>query len=66
MDDFIYAPIQELAEVSLTRAVTVQGVSMPAGARGVVMAAYADGQAYEVEFAEPHAVLTIEGWDLRA
>jgi hypothetical protein len=58
---------EELSEVVLTRPIEVQGVSMPAGARGVVMAAWGDGLAYEVEFETPqHAVLTVEGEDLKA
>jgi hypothetical protein len=53
-------------EVTLKRAVDVQGVHMPAGAHGVVMAAYADGKAYEVEFETPrHVVLTLEGADIQ-
>lgn len=60
-------PIPELTEITLKRAVDVQGVHMPAGAHGVVMAAYADGLAYEVEFAAPkHAVLTVERRDIEA
>jgi hypothetical protein len=40
---------------------------MPAGARGVIMAAWADGFAYEVEFEEPrHVLLTVEAKDLTA
>lgn len=66
MADFIHPIFAELSEVSLACPVTVNGIAMPAGARGVVMAAYADGLAYEVEFAEPHVVLTIESGDLRA
>lgn len=38
---------------------------MPAGAQGVVMAAYADGQAYEVEFEAPHVVLTVQRTDIQ-
>lgn len=57
---------QDFTQVALTRPVDAHGVHMPEGARGVVMAAYADGLAYEVEFDEPkHVVLTIEGRDLR-
>jgi hypothetical protein len=56
---------EDFTTVTLTHPVEVQGVSMPAGARGVVMAAWADGMAYEVEFESPHVVLTIEGADLR-
>ncbi len=40
---------------------------MPAGAHGVVMAAYPDRKAYEVEFETPqHVVLTLEGRDIQA
>lgn len=60
------APLPDFAEVTLKRAVDVQGVHMPAGAHGVVMGAYADGLAYEVEFEAPeHAVLTLEGKDIQ-
>jgi hypothetical protein len=60
-------PIPDFTEVTLKRAVDVQGVHLPAGAHGVVMAAYADGQAYEVEFEAPrHVVLTLEGEDIQA
>jgi hypothetical protein len=64
MADFIRPSFKELSTVSLARPIEAQGVAIPAGARGVVMAAYADGLAYEVEFEEPHVVLTIEGEDL--
>lgn len=61
------APIPELTEITLRRAVDRRGVHMPAGAHGVVMAAYADGLAYEVEFETPkHIVLTLEGTDIQA
>ena len=54
--------IKELSEVVLARPIEVQGVFMPAG--GVVMAAWADGLAYEVEFCAPrHAVLTVKAAD---
>jgi hypothetical protein len=60
-------PISEFTEVTLKRAVHVRGVDVPVGAHGVVMAAYADGLAYEVEFETPkHIVLTLEGTDLQA
>jgi hypothetical protein len=40
---------------------------MPAGAHGVVMGAYADGLAYEVEFETPrHVILTLEARDIHA
>jgi hypothetical protein len=57
---------EEFTEITLSRSVDVQGMHMPAGARGVIMAAWADGRAYEVEFETPrHVVLTIEDADLR-
>jgi hypothetical protein len=57
----------DFAEVALRRAVNAAGVRLPAGAHGVVMARYADGRAYEVEFEEPqHVVVTVEGEDLQA
>jgi len=56
----------EFSEVTLKRPVEAQGVLMPAGAHGVIMGVYADGLAYEVEFASPHVVLTIEQEDLQA
>ena len=57
---------EELSEVRLTHAVEAEGFVMPSGATGVVMAAYADGQAYEVEFESPrHVVLTLEAADIR-
>jgi hypothetical protein len=57
---------EELSEVSLTHAVEAEGFVMPSGATGVVMAAYADGLAYEVEFESPrHVVLTLEAADIR-
>lgn len=60
-------PIPEFTEVTLRRAVDRRGVHMPVGARGVAMAAYADGLAYEVEFETPsHVVLTLEGADIQA
>jgi hypothetical protein len=57
---------EELTDVSLTHAVEAQGFVMPSGATGLVMAAYADGRAYEVEFESPrHVVLTPEAEDIR-
>lgn len=58
--------LEELSEVSLTRAVEAEGFVIPRGATGVVMAAYADGLVYEVEFELPHhVVLTLEAQDIR-
>ncbi len=57
----------DLAVVRLARAVDVAGKSLTAGASGVVVAVYADGDGYEVEFENPfHAVVTLEAADLTA
>lgn len=56
----------EFTQVRLKRPIEVQGVAMPAGAVGVVMGAYADRLAYEVEFECPHVVLTVESEDILA
>jgi hypothetical protein len=62
-----YTPIPEFTDVTLKHPVDVQGVHVPAGAHGVVMATYADGWAYEVEFEEPqHVVLTLKGEGIQA
>jgi hypothetical protein len=56
---------RDFAEVKLTHSVEEDGLVLPAGTRGVVMATYADGLAYEVEFEKPHhVVITLEGADL--
>ncbi len=58
-------PLEALSEIVLARPIEVQGASMPAGARGVVMATWGDGLAYEVEFTTPqHAVLTVQAGDI--
>lgn len=50
----------ELDSVRLRVAVSADGVTMPAGSEGVIVAIYGDGQACEVEFLEPvHAVMTV-------
>lgn len=60
-------PIPDFTEVTLKRAVDVQGLRMPAGAHGVATAAYADGKPYAVTSGTPrHAVVTLEGRDIRA
>ena len=57
----------ELSVVALTRAVEVEGQSLPEGALGTVVAAYGDGVGYEVEFERPfHAVVTLQAGDLTA
>ena len=57
----------DLSTVALVRAVDVGGRALPAGARGTVVGAYADGLGYEVEFDVPfHAVVTVQAGDLAA
>jgi len=56
----------DFAEVTLIRSIEIDGFLMPEGTHGIVMAAYEDGLAYEVEFECPaHMVLTLEEKDLR-
>ncbi|MCU0229434.1 MAG: DUF4926 domain-containing protein [Bryobacterales bacterium] len=51
----------ELDSVRLRVDVAADGITIPAGAEGVVVAVYGDGKACEVEFVEPvHAVVTVE------
>lgn len=58
---------RDFTQITLTRSVERQGVYMPQGTRGVIMASYADGSAYEVEFDEPrHVVLTLEEEEIQA
>ena len=57
----------ELSDVTLNHAVDFEGRILPAGASGTVVAAYASGQAYEVEFEKPfHAVVTLDAADIHA
>jgi hypothetical protein len=57
----------ELSVVSMRHPVDVDGRTLPAGTKGTVVAAYADGLGYEVEVFEPfHAVITLEAGDLIA
>nr|WP_294529338.1 hypothetical protein [uncultured Rhodopila sp.] len=53
MADFDHPRFEDFPEVTLAHPVVVQGVAMPAGSRGVIMAAWADGRACEVEFETP-------------
>ena len=47
-------PVLELDRVRILRAVTGDDdLTVPAGATGTVVAVYADGAAFEVEFTEP-------------
>ena len=48
---------------ALVMGLALLGTGVVTGQSG--MTAHADGLAYEVEFEEPHVVLTIEGEDLR-
>lgn len=51
----------ELDSVRLRADMSADGVTIPAGAEGMVVAVYANGKACEVEFVEPvHAVVTVE------
>lgn len=51
-------PVPELALVELmVGSRTIDGVNVPAGRVGTVVFIYADGEAYEVEFAEPVGTL---------
>lgn len=51
---------EEFARVILLRSVQRSGVTIPAGAVGVVVHRHVDGLGYEVEFAEPlEIVLTL-------
>jgi hypothetical protein len=64
--DFDHPTFADFTELSLTHPIVVQGIAMPAGSRGVIMAARADGKAYEVEFETPrHVLLTVEAGCLR-
>ncbi len=57
----------ELSVVALTRAVEIEGQSLPEGTSGTVVAASGDGVGYEVEFEHPfHAVVTLQAGDLTA
>ncbi|MCJ2121230.1 DUF4926 domain-containing protein [Methylobacterium sp. J-077] len=47
-------PVRELDRVRILRAVSGDdGVTVPAGSTGTVVAIYADGEAFEVEFTDP-------------
>ncbi len=52
----------ELDDVRLTEGVEVSPIGfLPAGTRGTIMAVHGNGEAYDVEFAEPfHALLSLE------
>ena len=62
------APLAELSVVEILRDVeTDDGVTVPAGSRGTIVAIWADGEAYEVEFARPVVGLaTVIGAHLQA
>jgi hypothetical protein len=60
-------PVRELDRVRVLRAVTGDDdLTVPAGATGTVVAIYADGAAFEVEFTEPVDTLaTVEAATVR-
>lgn len=62
------APVRRFAELSvvaLTHSIEIGGQRLPTGAKGTVVAAYAEGAGYEVEFEQPFpAVLTLAAGDL--
>ena len=64
MADFHRTSYDDFTPVSLVRPIDVDGVHMPAGARGVIMAAWADGLAYEVEFDGIHDFFEVRADDL--
>ena len=59
--------LRDLDRVALiTAAVTDDGVTMEAGSEGTIVGVWRDGEAYEVEFAEPTGALaTVEATNLR-
>lgn len=59
--------LPELTLVTLLSAVTADsGATVPAGTTGVIVGVWAEGEAYEVEFAEPAGALaTVEAGQLR-
>jgi hypothetical protein len=51
----------ELSLVSLVHPIDAEGMTLPGGARGIVVHVFPDEKAYIVEFEEPvHAVVTVE------
>ncbi len=57
----------ELSLVSTRHSVRIDGRTLPAGTKGTVVVAYADGIGYEIEVFEPfHAIITLEAGDLTA
>ena len=60
--------LPELARVALLRAATTDdGAEVPIGSEGTIVAIWAGGEAYEVEFAEPVAGLaTVDADGVRA
>ena len=58
--------IPELSVVALLRDVTtMEGDLVPAGSEGTVVATWAAGAAYEVEFTSPVGVATVKAEELR-
>ena len=55
----------ELSVVSLRHPVNIDGRILPTGTKGTVVAAYADGVGYEIEFFRPfQAMVTLKAGDL--
>ena len=59
--------LRDLDRVVLTAAATTDdGLAMVAGTEGTIVGIWRDGEAYEVEFAQPSGALaTVEARDLR-
>ena len=58
--------VRDLDRVATAAVVTDDGVTMDAGTEGTVVGIWREGEAYEVEFAEPMGALaTVEATGLR-
>ena len=59
--------LAELDRVSLKEPLQKEGVTLPAGATGTIVAVWMPGEAYEVEFTNPAAaVVTLRRREVRA
>ena len=57
----IVEPFDDLARVTLTRALSAEKGELPIGTRGTVVGCYGDGVGYEVELEDSfHAVVTVK------
>ena len=60
-------PFDELSVVAVLREVrTEEGIAIPAGTEGTVVAVYPGGLSYEVEFLQPAGIATVRADGLRA